>query len=50
MGGRDATLTATGVLAAPAGTPVRTDRIGQDVDTVMARINYKWGGPVIAKY
>jgi outer membrane immunogenic protein len=50
MGGRDVILTATGVLAAPAGTPVRTDHIGQDVDTVMARINYRWGGPVIAKY
>ena len=50
MGHRDVTLLATGVLPAPAGTPVRTDRIGQDVDLIMARINYRWGGPVIAKY
>jgi outer membrane immunogenic protein len=50
MGGRDVTLTATGVLAAPAGAPVRTDRIGQDVDLITARINYRFGGPVIAKY
>jgi outer membrane immunogenic protein len=28
----------------------RIDRISQDVDVVTARINYKWGGPVIAKY
>src|SRR3954466_14634711 len=30
MGSRDINLTATGVLAAPAGALVRTDRIGQD--------------------
>ena len=28
----------------------RTDRIGQDVDLVTVRVNYRWGGPVIAKY
>jgi outer membrane immunogenic protein len=28
----------------------RTDSIKQDVDMVTARINYRWGGPVIAKY
>ena len=27
-----------------------TDRIRQDVDIVTARINYRWGGPVIPKY
>ena len=27
-----------------------TDRIRQDVDLVTARINYRWGGPVVAKY
>ena len=26
------------------------DRIKQDVDVVTARINYRWGGPVVAKY
>ena len=26
------------------------ERIRQDVDIVTARINYRWGGPVIAKY
>jgi outer membrane immunogenic protein len=29
---------------------VGTDRIRQDVDLVTVRINYRWGGPVIAKY
>ena len=28
----------------------RTDRISQDVDLVTVRVNYRWGGPVIAKY
>jgi outer membrane immunogenic protein len=36
--------------APPLGTPTRTDSIRQDVDMVTARINYRWGGPVVAKY
>ena len=28
----------------------RTDRIRQDIDIVTARVSYKFGGPVIAKY
>jgi outer membrane immunogenic protein len=32
------------------GTFSREDRIRQDVDLVTARINYRFGGPVIAKY
>ncbi len=27
-----------------------SDRIRQDVDLVTARINYRWGGPVVARY
>jgi outer membrane immunogenic protein len=34
----------------PAGVFFGTDRIRQDVDLVTVRINYRWGGPVIAKY
>jgi outer membrane immunogenic protein len=34
----------------PAGVFSATDRIRQDVDLVTARINYRWGGPIIAKY
>ena len=28
----------------------RVDRIRQDVDLVTVRVNYRWGGPVVAKY
>jgi len=34
----------------PAGTFFANDRIGGDVDIVTARVNYRWGGPVVAKY
>jgi outer membrane immunogenic protein len=30
--------------------PFGTDRIHQDVDLVTVRVNYRWGGPIIAKY
>jgi outer membrane immunogenic protein len=33
-----------------AGVNTRTDAIRQDADLVSARINYRWGGPVIGKY
>jgi outer membrane immunogenic protein len=28
----------------------RADNIRQDVDMATVRVNYRWGGPVIAKY
>jgi outer membrane immunogenic protein len=34
----------------PGGVFFGTDRIRQDVDLVTVRVNYRWGGPVIAKY
>lgn len=34
----------------PAGVFFANDRVRQDVDLVTARLNYKFGGPVIAKY
>ena len=34
----------------PTGAFLLTDRIRQDVDLVTVRVNYRWGGPVIAKY
>jgi outer membrane immunogenic protein len=37
-------------FTAPAGRFFGTDRIRQDVDLVTVRVNYRWGGPVIAKY
>lgn len=43
------TFTNNGVAGA-AGTLFATDRIRQDVDLVTVRVNYRWGGPIIAKY
>jgi outer membrane immunogenic protein len=45
MGRHDTTLSLVGT-----GLFSRTDSIKQDVDMVTARINYRWGGPVVAKY
>ena len=50
MGTRDVNTAASGNFTPPVGTFVATDRIRQDVDVVTARINYRWGGPVVAKY
>jgi outer membrane immunogenic protein len=44
MGNRNVNLTALD------GTFSRTDNIRQNVDLVTVRVNYRWGGPVIAKY
>ena len=38
------------VFTTPAGAYYATDRIRGDVDMVTARINYRWGGPVVARY
>jgi outer membrane immunogenic protein len=43
------TFTNNGV-AGPVGTLFGTDRIRQDVDLVTVRVNYRWGGPVVARY
>src|SRR5216683_716802 len=43
------TFTNNGV-AGVAGTLFGTDRIRQDVDLVTVRVNYRWGGPVVARY
>ena len=32
------------------GLGAHTDRIGQDIDMGLIRINYRWGNPVVAKY
>jgi outer membrane immunogenic protein len=34
----------------PGGLFAGTDRVRQDVDLVTARVNYRWGGPVVPKY
>ena len=48
MGNRTYTFTHNGALL-PAGTTFN-ERIRQDVDMVTVRVNYRWGGPVVAKY
>ena len=37
-------------VSAFAGINVRNDDVKQDADLVTARVNYRWGGPVIPKY
>jgi outer membrane immunogenic protein len=34
----------------PGGFAIGSDRISQDVDIGLVRVNYRWGGPVVAKY
>jgi outer membrane immunogenic protein len=48
MGSGTTNFFSTGATVAPVFS--RTDTIRQDVDMVTARINYRWGGPVVAKY
>ncbi|UYO47204.1 outer membrane beta-barrel protein [Rhodopseudomonas palustris] len=43
MGSRDLTFS-------PALGNTNIDHIKQDVDVVTARINYRWGGPIVARY
>jgi outer membrane immunogenic protein len=51
LGHRNVGFTGSGnFVLAPLGAATRTDRIGQDVDIGLVRVNYRWGGPVIAKY
>jgi len=40
----------TSTFTTPAGVFFGTERIRQDVDLITARVNYRWGGPVIGKY
>jgi outer membrane immunogenic protein len=40
----------TNFTSVTAGGPTRMDSISQDVDIGTVRVNYRWGGPVIAKY
>lgn len=34
----------------PGGVLSTIDRVSQDVDLATVRLNYRWGGPVVAKY
>jgi outer membrane immunogenic protein len=50
MGDRNVSFHATGNNGALPGSLTVTDRIRQDVDLATVRLNYRFGGPVIAKY
>jgi outer membrane immunogenic protein len=51
MGNRTVTFTSAGVLAGiPAGAIFRTDSIRQNDEMVTVRVNYRFGGPVVARY
>jgi outer membrane immunogenic protein len=49
MGNRNVTLVNAGISVPPGGL-FANERVRQDVDLVTVRVNYRWGGPVIAKY
>ena len=51
LGDRTLNFTGSGNFGiAPLGVVTRSERIRQDVDIGLVRLNYRWGGPVIAKY
>ena len=50
MGRRNLTFAATGNSGFTVGAVTATDRIRQDVDLATVRVNYRWGGPLVAKY
>jgi len=50
MGTRDVALTNTSTSPPLGRSYSRTDRISQDVDMATVHINYRWGGPILAKY
>jgi outer membrane immunogenic protein len=50
MGTRNVTFTATSTSGLTVGAVTATDRIRQDVDLATVRVNYRWGGPLVAKY
>jgi outer membrane immunogenic protein len=50
MSHRDVNFYGTGVFGLAPGAFAGAARIGQDVDIGLVRVNYRWGGPVVAKY
>jgi outer membrane immunogenic protein len=52
MGARTVGLYSTGLVPAvgTTGAFVGTNRMGQDVDLVTVRVNYRWGGAATARY
>ncbi|MFK4507431.1 outer membrane beta-barrel protein [Bradyrhizobium daqingense] len=51
LGDRTLNFTGSGnFLIAPLGVVTRSERISQDVDIALIRVNYRWGGPLVARY
>jgi outer membrane immunogenic protein len=50
MGHREVSFFFVGNAGLPAGVFAGAARIGQDVDIGLVRLNYRFGGPVVAKY
>jgi outer membrane immunogenic protein len=50
MGHRDVSFFFVGNAGLPAGVFAGAARISQDVDIGLVRLNYRFGGPVVAKY
>jgi outer membrane immunogenic protein len=50
MGGRDVAITTTPAFIVPFFSTNHNEHIKQDVDMITARINYRFGGPVVARY
>ena len=50
LGTRDVNATGVGNAGIPVGGFSATDRITQDVDLATLRLNYRFGGPVVARY
>ncbi|MGY8637961.1 outer membrane beta-barrel protein [Bradyrhizobium sp. 14AA] len=51
LGNRTLNFTGSGnFLAGPLGAVTRSERISQDVDIALIRVNYRWGGPLIGRY
>jgi outer membrane immunogenic protein len=50
LGTRDVTATGVGNAGIAVGAFSATDRISQDVDLALVRLNYRFGGPVVARY
>lgn len=49
LGGSNVNMTAVTPIIVPGGVN-RTDYIHHDVDMITARLSYKFGGPIVAKY
>ena len=51
LGNRTLNFTGSGnFVLAPLGVVTRSERISQDVDIALIRVNYRWGGPLVARY